>query len=68
MEEKELAASVLEYLTKRFMENVVILFGMVTIIVVDSVSKFKSVFKDMCTSLGIIYWCLAHGDNKGMRV
>ena len=43
MEEKELAASVLEYLTKRFMENVVILFGMVTIIVVDSVSKFKSV-------------------------
>ena len=43
-----------EHLAKLFMEAVVILFVMVAIIVVNYGSWFKSVFKYMCTALGII--------------
>ena len=57
-----------EHLAKKFMENVVILFGMVAIIVVDAGIWFNSVFKYMCSDLGIIYWNLAHGNHKGMSI
>ena len=50
------------------MENVVILFGIVAILIVNVESWFKSVFKDICAALGIIYWPLARGNHKGMRV
>ena len=53
---------------KLFMENVVLLFGMVEILVIDADSHFKSVFKNMWESLGIIFWTLACGNNKGMSV
>ena len=43
-----------EHLAKLFMEAVVILFVMVAIIVVNYGSWFKSVFKYMCTAMGII--------------
>ena len=54
-----------KHLAKLFMENVVLSFGMVAILVVDVNSQFKSVFKDMCTALGIIYWNIARGNHRG---
>ena len=57
-----------EHLTELFMENVVLSFGMVVIIVIDANSRFKVVFKDMCAALIIIYWPLAFGNHKGMSV
>ena len=44
-----------EHIAKGFMENVVLLFSMAVILVVDAGSWFNIVFKDMCASLGIIY-------------
>ena len=44
-----------EHLAKLFMENVILLFGMVAIIDVGTNIRFNSIFKDMCTDLGIIY-------------
>ena len=49
-----------EHLTKTFMENFVLLFSIVVILVVDADIQLNSVFKDMCAALGIIYWPLAH--------
>ena len=57
-----------EHLVKFFIKNVVLLFRMVVILVVDAASQFKSVFKDMCAALGIIYWPLELGNNKGMSI
>ena len=51
-----------------FMENAVLLFSMVEILVFDVYSWFKSVPKDMCTALGNINWPLARGNQKGMSV
>ena len=51
-----------------FMDNIVLLFGMVAILVVDANGWFKSVFKDMCAAMGIIYWHLKRGNHKGMIV
>ena len=53
-----------EHLEKLFMDNVVLLFGMVANLVVDARSRFNSIFKDMCAALGIIYWPLARGNHK----
>ena len=50
------------------MANVVLLFGMVSIIAIDSDSWVDSVFKDMFTAVGIIYFPLANGDHKRTRV
>ena len=57
-----------EHFAKTFMENAILLFGMVAIFVVDADSQFKSVFKDMCAALGIIYWSLDRGNHKGISV
>ena len=56
-----------EHPAKIFMENVVFLFGMVPILIIDSDSWFKSVFADMCTAVGIIYWPFACGNYKILR-
>ena len=37
------------------MDNAVLSFIMVAILFVDSDSWFKSIFKDMCIDLGIVY-------------
>ena len=57
-----------EHIAKVFMDNVVLLFSMVAILVIDSTSSFKSIFKDMCSALGIIYWTLSCRNHKGMSV
>ena len=57
-----------EHLEKLFMDNVVLLFGMVANLVVDASSRFNSIFKDMCAALGIIYWPLARGNHKVISV
>ena len=57
-----------EHLAELFMENVVLLFVMFAIFDVDTNSWFKSIFKDMCAALGIIYSPIARGDHKSMRV
>ena len=50
------------------MENAVLSFGVFAILVVDDGSRFKSVFKYIFAVLGIIYWPIAHGYNKGVSV
>ena len=44
-----------EHLTKKLMENFILLFVMVAILAIDVNSWFKNVFNDMCAVLGIIY-------------
>ena len=51
-------------LAKLFMEQVVLSFGMVAVIVVDSDSKFKSLFEKVCSILKITFWPLARGNHK----
>ena len=55
-----------EHPAKLFMENVVLLFVMVEILVADDNSLFKRFFKDMCSSPRIIYLPLSRGNHKGM--
>ena len=50
------------------MENVVISFGIVAILIVNVESWFKSVFKDMYAAPGIIYCTLTRGNYKGTSV
>ena len=57
-----------ETLAKLFMEQVVLSFGMVAVIVVDADSKFLGVFQAMCTALDIELWPLARGNHKGLLV
>ena len=55
-------------LGKLFMEQVVLSFGMVAVVVVDADSKFLHFFKDMCKQLNIKLWPLSRGNHKGMSV
>ena len=57
-----------EHIAKLYMDNVVIVFVMVAIIVFGASIRFKSVFKDMCTALVITHCPLARGNHKGMSV
>ena len=57
-----------EVISKTFMEKVVLSFGMTSVIVVDTDSKFSSVFEDMCTALKIHLWPLALGNHRGISV
>ena len=50
------------------MEQVVLSFGMVAVIIVDTDSKFLGVFEAMCTALDIELWPLARGNYKGLLV
>ena len=53
-----------KHLAKNFMENVVLSFGIVAIIVVDSDNQLNIIFKDICAALGIIYWTIVRGITK----
>ena len=48
------------------MNNAVLLFGVVSNLVLNADSWFKSILKDIYAALGIIYWPLAHGNHKGV--
>jgi len=54
-------------LGKIFMEQVVLSFGMVSVVVVDTDSKFLNLFQDMCQQLDF-FWSLAQGNHKGNSV
>ena len=55
-------------LAKTFMEDVILTFGICAVVVVDSDSKFKSTFEDMCTKLNLMYWPVARHNHKGVTV
>ena len=57
-----------ETLAKLFMENVVLAYGMVAVVVVDDGSTFKGLFQDMCSALKLTLWPLARGNHKGNSV
>ena len=57
-----------ENLARLFMENVVLSFGMVAVVVVDADSKFLNDFKTMCDVLKITFWPLSRGNHKGNSV
>ena len=56
------------YLATLFMENVILSFGMYSVIVVDDESPFKGVFKEICSSLKITHWVLSQGNHKVLSV
>lgn len=55
-------------LARLFMDQVILSFGMCSVVVVDADSKFRSSFESMCTKLGIMFWPLARGNHKGLSV
>ena len=55
-------------LAKIFMANIVLMFGICFVVVVDDGSSFKSTFIDMCIQVKIHYWCLSRGNHKGNSV
>ena len=57
-----------ESLAQTFMEDVVLTFGMVAVVVVDADSKFLREFEEMCKALKMVFWPLARGNHKAMRV
>ena len=57
-----------EILAKLFMEQVVLSFGMVAVVVVDADSKFLHLFQEMCSKLDFLLWPLARGNHKGNSV
>ena len=50
------------------MEQVVLSFGMVLVVVVDADSKFLNLFQDMCQRQDFIFLPLARGNHKGNSV
>ena len=55
-------------LAKCFMEQVLLSYGMCSVVAVDADSKFKSVFEEMCKQLKIMFWPIARGNHKGLSV
>ena len=55
-------------LSRIFMEQVVLNFGMVAIVVVDADSRFRSTFEAMCKTLKLTFWPLSRGNHKGNSV
>ena len=55
-------------LEKFFIEQVVLSFGMVEVVVVDADIKFFTLFKAMYVALDIEFWPLARGNHKGLSV
>ena len=50
------------------MEEVVLSFGMVKMVVVDADSRFKATFEAMCKRLQITFWPLSHVNHKEIRL
>ena len=57
-----------EDLPSLFMKQVVLSFGMVSVVVVDADSKFFQIYKEICTALDIKFWPLSRGNHKGMNM
>ena len=53
---------------KFFMEEFVLSFTMVSVLVVDTGSRFRGAFEGMCKCLQIIFCNLAHVNHKGNSV
>ena len=53
-----------ENLAQLFMEQVVLSFGMVAVVVVDVDSKLLHNYKDMCATLDITCWPLSRGNHR----
>ena len=53
-----------ESLAKLFMEEVMLSFGMVSVVLLDTDSRFRCVFEAMFKFLQIILWLLARGNHK----
>ena len=51
------------HLANFFMADVVLSFGMCSVVVIDDGSSFKQFFKLMCDALAITYWCLSLGNH-----
>ena len=56
------------HLAQLFMADVILSFGMCSVVVIDDGSSFETVFKLMCEALGITYWCLSRGNHRGNSV
>ena len=52
-------------LAQIFMSDVVLSFGMCSVVVIDDGTTFKSVFISMCEKLNIDFWCLSRGNHRG---
>ena len=57
-----------EILVQLFMAEVLLTFGICSVVVIDDGSTFKGSFIGMCDILKIIYWCLARGYHRGNLV
>ena len=55
-------------LAQLFMSDVVLSFGMCSVVVADDESPFKGAFTAMCLALKINVWCLSRGNHKGNSV
>ena len=56
------------HLAQWFMSDVVLMFGMCYIVVVDAGSLFKGIFMVMYNALYLIYRCLSRGNHRGSSV
>ena len=59
---------ILAALAQLFMSDVVLTFGMCSVVVIDDGSTFKGVFITMCSKLDLTYWCLSRGYHRGNSV
>ena len=55
-------------LTQKIMSDIVMNFGMRSVVVIDNGSTFKCVFISMCKYLKIQYGCLSRGNHRGNSV
>ena len=53
-----------ESLAKLFMEEVVLSFGMVALVLVDADRRFRGAFEEMFKCLQITFWNLARGNHR----
>ena len=53
-----------EVLAKLFVEEVVLSFEMVDVVVVDSDSRFRGEFQEICKTIQITFWPLSCGKHK----
>ena len=51
-----------------FMEDVVLTYWMVAILVIDVDSCFRGTFETMCKLLKLTFWPLSRGNHKGKSV
>ena len=57
-----------ETIAQLFIADVLLTFGMCSIVVIDDGNTFKCAFIEMCKKLKINHWCLARGNHRGISV